>query len=67
VEGEGTYPVQVATLPDNLQLVHVSPREAAVKLEAIIQKQLPVELVTRGNPAPAMLPANRCSVRYKYW
>ncbi|MFY9188125.1 MAG: CdaR family protein [bacterium] len=53
VEGEGTYPVQVATLPDNLQLVHVSPREAAVKLEAIIQKQLPVELVTRGNPAPS--------------
>ena len=29
------------------------PARGAVKLEAIIQKQLPVELVTRGNPAPS--------------
>ena len=50
-EGDGIYPIQTVTMPDNLQLVHISPRETTVKLEAIIQKQLPVELVKRGSPA----------------
>ena len=38
-------------MPDNLQLVQVNPPEVAVKLEAIIQKEIPVELAQRGDPA----------------
>ncbi|HKM40109.1 MAG TPA: CdaR family protein [bacterium] len=49
-EGEKDYPVQVTALPDNLQLVYLNPREVTVGLEAITQKELPVELVQRGNP-----------------
>ncbi|NMA55228.1 MAG: hypothetical protein GX952_04775 [Firmicutes bacterium] len=50
-EGEETYPIRVESLPDNLQLVQVNPPEVAVKLEAIIQKEIPVELAQRGDPA----------------
>ena len=50
-EGEGTFPVELTPLADNLQVVQVTPRETEIVLEAIVQKQLPVELIRRGTPA----------------
>ncbi|MGI6129482.1 MAG: YbbR-like domain-containing protein [bacterium] len=50
-EGEGTYPVELTPLSDKLQVVQVTPHEVTIKLEAIIQKQLPVDLIRRGTPA----------------
>lgn len=47
-EGENAYPVRLTNIPPDLQLVQISPTEAVVNLESIVQQQIPVELMLRG-------------------
>ncbi|MGB9825397.1 MAG: CdaR family protein [Desulfofundulus sp.] len=51
-EGEKPYPVRLTSVPPEVQLVQIVPPEVTVRLESIVQQQLPVELVLRGTPAP---------------
>jgi YbbR domain-containing protein len=50
-EGEQSYPVHLASVPPDVELVQIAPPQVTVKLESIVQQQLPVELVLRGTPA----------------
>ncbi|MDK2854863.1 MAG: hypothetical protein PWQ41_1503 [Bacillota bacterium] len=51
-EGEKPYPVRLTSVPPEVELVQIVPPEVTVRLESIVQRQLPVELVLRGTPAP---------------
>ncbi|MDI3538533.1 MAG: hypothetical protein PWP58_1513 [Bacillota bacterium] len=51
-EGEKLYPVRLTSVPPEVELVQIVPPEVTVRLESIVEKQLPVELVLRGTPAP---------------
>ncbi|SHE79036.1 YbbR-like domain-containing protein [Desulforamulus putei] len=48
-EGETTRPVQV-TAPSGLQVVQVNPSRVTITVERVIQKQLPVTAVVKGEP-----------------
>lgn len=50
MEGENLIPVSI-TLPDNIELVSVSPTEIMVNLEPITEKQIPVTVNINGSPA----------------
>lgn len=48
-EGETTRPVQV-TAPSGLQVVQVNPTRVTLTVERVIQKQLPLAVVVKGEP-----------------
>ncbi|MGC8915525.1 MAG: CdaR family protein [Thermoanaerobaculum sp.] len=52
-EGEASYPVgaHVVNLPPGTDVVAVSPREVALRLEKLISRQVPVRVVVAGTPA----------------
>lgn len=51
MEGENLIPVTVK-LPQEVQLVEVSPRELAVYLDAVIEEQFPVQVQLQGKTHP---------------
>lgn len=48
-KGVNTVPVEVEGLPDNVELVDITPKHIKVTLEPIITVEVPVKVVTTGN------------------
>jgi YbbR domain-containing protein len=63
MDGENRIPVNVK-VPDTVELVEVTPKEVTVHLDAVVEKQVPVKVVTQGLAAEGYI-ASETQVRPK--